>query len=211
MIEQTKEAVIRLTPRLIQIALQDIDSNVRIAALNVITLVDKTGVLQDEDAPSRFQIAKLIYDAEPRIRKAVGSFVKGLWEERIEELKSEWNSAPPRKKKRAEKAKVTNDEMDVMWGWKALAGILCEVAETLVSTGEIDEGESSKRGMGRAEAVVEALWTEFKGMQNWAGLGDYLLLDHSSEKEDMWLLAEGEEDLLIMVFIACVKQDHEVS
>jgi cohesin complex subunit SA-1/2 len=195
-------------------ALRDVDISVRVACLEVIALIDRTGILADDAPALRKAVPRLIFDAEPKVRKAVAGFVKGLWEEKVETLQNEWSGAAPRKRKRAEKAKIGDKEMNAMLGWKALAEILCEISETLSSTTDTEEDENGKKlggSTGRAEVAVEALWKELVELQDWKDLADYLLVDHSNYEEDMWLLAEGEEDLMIQVLIACIKQDAKAS
>jgi cohesin complex subunit SA-1/2 len=200
--ERLRTTTTRNAPRLIEMALRDVDLSVRIACIEVITLISGTGLLDDEGVEYRPKVARLMFDAEIKVRKAVGEFVRSLWEERVKELEANWSGAAVKAKKRAEKAGVA-DQMEKMPGWKALGEILCEVSESL------EAGEESKAS-GRAEAAVEALWKESGELQKWEDLADYLLLDHSGFETDKWLLAEGEEDFLIQVLIACVKQDERV-
>lgn len=208
---------LRLAPRLIDMALRDVDVNVRVTALHAIALIDKSGILADEGDNEREKVAQLVFDAEPKVRKAVGTFWKGLWEERVESLKSDWAGARGNKKKRAQG--ITGEAMDQLLEAKALATLLVDVAGGLEKS---DDVGTSRAGMllgmkkgdgtgGRAVAAVEALYAEFDILQDWERVVDYLLLDHSTCEQDMWLLNEEEEDMLLQIAIACVKTEDKVS
>jgi cohesin complex subunit SA-1/2 len=179
-------------------SLRDIDLNVRINALNLIADLDKTGIF-DEDPSQRPKITRLVYDSEPKIRKAVSGFFHGLWEQRVQDLKSAW-SGGRKKKGKAPK----EDEMEIRFGYKAIAILLLETARMLDPT-----NSDLARASSRATAAVEALWDQFEELQNWEELAEYLLLDHS--EEDSWLLEEDEETLLLSIFVACIKRDDTVS
>lgn len=211
-LNRARTVIARLTPRLIEMALRDIDTNVRSNALAVIADIDKSGILEDENGIPNLQISRLIFDKEPKVRRAVGGFVRSLWEQRVDSLKSEWSAAKPAIKKRA--GKVTDDEMEARFGYKALATLLLETAESIDKAG--DQAESSKQAerfnaalAGRATAAVEALWDTFEELEQWENLVEYLLLDHS-QAGDIWLLEEQEESLLLQVLVACIKWDNTV-
>ena len=194
-------------------ALKDIDLSVRTHALSVITALDKTGVLQDDHDEQRQLVARLVFDNEARIRKAVGGFFRGLWEERTEQLKTEWSSSRGHKKKRA--SGIVQGDMDRHLSWKALAGLLVEQSQILddasATAGPSRESSLSAGGLERAAAAVESLWGDFEELRDWEGLVDYLLLDHSTADEDAWLLNEDEENFMLQLLIACIKKEDKVS
>jgi len=179
-------------------SLRDVDLNVRVNALNLIADLDKTGVF-DEDTSQRSKISRLVYDSEPKVRKAVSGFFHGLWEQRIHDLKSAW-SGGRKKKGKAPK----EDEVETRFGYKAIAVLLLETARMLDPN-----GADLAKAASRATAAVEALWDQFEELQNWEELAEYLLLDHS--EDDAWLLEEDEETLLLSILVACIKRDDTVS
>ena len=211
-VSRARSVILRLTPRLVQIALRDVDLSVRVHALSVIAQIDEKGILEDADASQRPKVARLIFDREPRIRKAVSSFIRGLWKERVDQLKSEWTSARPNVRKRAGKA--TEDEMEERFSIKALASLLVETGDSLDESAETSRQGGMVAGVAqiitRAGAAVEALRGEFEQLlREWERLVEYLLLDHS-EGRDMWLLENDEETFMLQVLVACIKQDEEV-
>lgn len=179
-------------------SLRDVDLNVRVHALNLIADLDQTGVF-DEDTTQRSKITRLVYDSEPKVRKAVGGFFHGLWEQRVQDLKLAWNGG---RKKKGKAPK--DDELEIRFGYKAIAVLLLETARTLDPN-----GSDFAKAASRATAAVEALWDQFEELQNWEDLAEYLLLDHS--EDETWLLEEEEETLLLSILVACIKRDDTVS
>ncbi|RAL59285.1 hypothetical protein DID88_006998 [Monilinia fructigena] len=80
----------RFRPRIIEIATRDSDAAVRSHAVDLVDLLRKAGMLEPDDIDV---IGKLIFDSEPKVRKAVVSFfvenVKDVFDEKIEELGGE--------------------------------------------------------------------------------------------------------------------------
>ncbi|ORY35894.1 hypothetical protein BCR39DRAFT_512886 [Naematelia encephala] len=215
-IDSARTDAMRLGPRLVEMALRDVDTSVRINALTAITLIDKTGILRDgqDGQRRRAQVARLLFDQEPRVRKAAAGFVIGMWEEGEEELKLKWDGVRGNAKKRA--GKITDEQMLGYLEWKAFASILVQTADSLDAA---DDPSTSKQATlltspiqstDRASAAVEALYAEVESLQQWQGLVEYLLLDHSTADKDLWLLDEAEENFMLQILIACIKrQDKE--
>ncbi|KAL7422630.1 cohesin complex subunit [Cryptotrichosporon argae] len=196
-------AALRLISRLVEMALRDVDTSIRVNALKVITTIDETGVLQDEDEgqETRESVARLLFDVEPRVRRAVAPFVKNLWDERVAKLTTSFESYKGTKKKRAEAVGETAVQL------KPFATLLVETAKAIddEQPGSSKVALPASDGTTRAAAAVEALYDSFECLQDWQGLVDYLLLDHSSSDE--WLLEDDEEDFMIDVLVACIKRD----
>ncbi|OXG45753.1 cohesin complex subunit SA-1/2 [Cryptococcus neoformans Bt120] len=213
-INNARTLTMRLAPRVTEMATRDVDLSVRVVALQVITLIDRTGILQDEEDEERDKVAKLVYDQEPRIRKAAGAFILGLWEERKEGLKAVWSGLRANKKKRA--ANIAEDEMSNYLDWKSLAAVLLYTSKSL----DDDSSEQpsalksalfipslSNTQMTRATAAVESIGAEHELWKDWESLVDYLLVDHSTNEEDMWLLREDEETFMLQVLLACIERE----
>lgn len=186
--------------------LRDVDTAVRTNAVAVITAIERSGILNDDDNADekRVRVARLIYDTEPRVRKAVGGFVHAMWEEKVEELGRDVEALKGARKKRADK--VAEDDMQSRLKWKALASILVETSHSLDEQ-EQDPSTSKSQilpleGVGRdslltrATAAVESLQPEIDELQDWEALVEYLLLDHSASDEELWLLDDDEESMM---------------
>ncbi|WVQ70491.1 hypothetical protein IAR50_000010 [Cryptococcus sp. DSM 104548] len=215
-VNNARTLTMRLAPRVVEMATKDIDLSVRVAAIQIITHIDKTGILQDENDDLRDQIAKLIFDQEPRIRKAVGGYIVNLWEERKDGMKAVWSGLRVNKKKRA--GKTSEEEMSTRLEWKSLAALLVYTYRSLDFEAQQPEGTGRQSAllptpssplMTRATAAVEAISAEQEIWKDWESLADYLLLDHSTSEEDMWLLNEDEETFMLQIFLACIKHEDE--
>jgi cohesin complex subunit SA-1/2 len=213
-ISRARTVISRLAPRLIEMAIRDVDVNVRVHALSVITEIDKTGILEDDDEELRQRLVRLVFDHEAKVRKAVGGFVRGLWEQQREGLQAEVGNAKGNQKKRA--AGINDADMEKWLGYKAIARLLHETASELDRPNEDPQSSlvarttASAQAMTRATAGVEALWDSFEELQDWAELVEYLLQDHS-EHDDLWLLSEAEESLMLQILVACIKRGSSVS
>ncbi|KAJ4490347.1 hypothetical protein J3R30DRAFT_3693942 [Lentinula aciculospora] len=83
----------RFLPRLLEIARFDVDIGIRVAVMNVLGCVDELALLPEED---RSRLGTLVFSDENRVRKAVGRFVGGVWEEWVEEKLGEIEVQPSR-------------------------------------------------------------------------------------------------------------------
>ncbi|KAF7329868.1 SCD domain-containing protein [Mycena kentingensis (nom. inval.)] len=179
----------RFKPRLLEMAAKDVDATVRVAVIGVLEALGAAG-LDDEE---REQVALCVFDAEPRVRKAVGGFVRACWEEVVEDLLV------------GRTDKATEEEQNRA-GVKALAAVMVRWGAALdeaLSPDDDDndmevDGErrptkmkepgsltSAKQAdrMGRAGLAVEALWNDVEAINDWETQLDVLLLDHTSAEE----------------------------
>lgn len=80
----------RFRPRLVEMAIRDSEPHIRAATVELLGMVRETGLLEPDDIDN---VGRLIFDSEPRVRKAVAGFfadnVKDLFESVIEDLGGE--------------------------------------------------------------------------------------------------------------------------
>ncbi|KAF9463277.1 hypothetical protein BDZ94DRAFT_636599 [Collybia nuda] len=178
----------RFKPRLIEMATGDIELSVRVAVIQVLGALDGHSLLEDEE---REKLCLLVFDEEAKVRKAVSRFVKGVWEECLDERLVGKNKPTEEDRQRA--------------GVKALALLLVKWGKALDKLG--DEVEDSENGdipevggggvrtnsrrkevpalvameqKSRTALAVEAFWEEVDPVRDWEGLLDVLLMDHSA-------------------------------
>ena len=181
----------RFKGRLVQIATSDLELSVRVAAIQVLVAIDSHSLLEDEQ---RDELCLLVYDGEPRVRKAVAGFVRGVWEEAVEDRMVG-------RKSEGDKAKDTE-----RIGIKCLATLLVKwgkrTSKVLGSAEDLDSESDSEESpvedtknkdiarlvsahhKGRIALAVEALWDEVEAIGDWEMLLEHLLLDHSASVED---------------------------
>ncbi|KDQ56870.1 hypothetical protein JAAARDRAFT_36349 [Jaapia argillacea MUCL 33604] len=194
----------RFRARLGEMARGDIEVGVRVGAVKVLGMIDSYGLLdeerddQDEEGGGeREELVKLVFDEEGKVRKAVGGFVRGVWEECVES-------------RLVGRGKVGKEDRERA-GVKALGLLLVRWGRALDRDnergGEVEsqgsnDGDSDGRerrggrrggkggvaGMldvnkkGRIALAVEALWDEIEAVGDWETLLDVLLLDHSASE-----------------------------
>lgn len=181
----------RFKSRLLEMATSDIDLSIRVAVIRVLGDIESHFPLEEEE---KQKLCLLLFDEEPRVRRAVSSFVKMVWEEEVDER---LGHKPSEKDKERIRTKVLA-ELLVKWG-KALDNIAgdaegSEIGDEDPGTGESVNGRrQSKRrkelialvateDRGRISMAVEALWDEVVSVSDWQNLLELLLLDHSASE-----------------------------
>ena len=220
----------RFKPRLVEMATCDTELPVRVTVIHVLCAIDAHGLLEDEQ---REKLSLLVFDADAKVRRAVSDFVRGIWQEAVDE-------------RLVGKKRV--DERERAWaGHKALAQLLVQWCRTLDASSSNDaDGESSSQEDGpstrkdispivapqqksRIALAVEALWEEVPAVSDWSSMLALLLLDHSSGVEPLssnstvssrrkkpakdeapvdeaWRLEEIEESTLLEVLVSAVRK-----
>ncbi|KZV96026.1 hypothetical protein EXIGLDRAFT_833952, partial [Exidia glandulosa HHB12029] len=214
----------RFKGRLLEMATSDLEISIRVASIQVLSIIDSHSLLEDEQRES---LCLLVFDQEARIRKAISAFVKGVWSEDVENRLSGRSKATQKDTQRA--------------GIKALAVLLVQwtrVLEKLQNPAAQDADETTEQDVallvsptqkGRVAFAVEGLWDEIKAVPDWEGLLEHLLLDHSAHDEagtsvtpsrrkkatkasdeavdDAWRLEEDEESFILEVAVASLAKN----
>ncbi|KAF2260154.1 STAG-domain-containing protein [Lojkania enalia] len=214
----------RFRPRIVEMATRDADSGVRAAAVELLDVLREAGFLEPDDIDS---VGKLIFDAEPKVRKAVVGFfaetVTSAYELQVEDMGGEdaLEEALP--------AIEGDDEYShPRLEWLKLK---CLVEQLLAY--DVDESElpsqierlppsGSELGLvavgieSRFSLAAQALYDAVPEIREWALLAGYLLYDHSQtiqngtgEDVEMMLrqnckLEEREEIVLLDVLNSAV-------
>ena len=212
----------RFRPRLVEMATRDAETGVRVAALDLLELLRKAGVLEPDDIDT---ISKLIYDTDSRIRKAVVPFfvagVQESYESKIDDLGG--NETLDEGLPSAEE----DDYEQPTMAWLKLKSL----AEMLQSLDPDDDTPATiERGTGlesdtlvaagtesRCTLAAQALSAKMNELARWEIIAGCLLFDHShtaaaNEGEDIakqfqqqCLLTEKEEVVLLDVLNTSVK------
>lgn len=206
----------RFRPRMIEMATQDAEPAIRASAVELLDLVRELGMLEPDDIDT---IGKLIFDAEPRVRKAIAGFFAKNVQDLLESTLDEISGADGLDEVLGEE--VEDDYESPRKAWLKLK-CLAEVLESYDS-----ENEDQDLVKGDADALVavgvesrysmaaETMCTGIEEAKNWEVLAGYLLYDHSSaeQTEDdvqttfraRCQLNEKEERLLLELLNAAVK------
>ncbi len=221
----------RFKPRLVEMAVGDIELSIRVAVVQVLQTIESHGLLEDEQTQ---QLCLLVFDEEARVRRAVSGFVKGVWEQTVEERLV---------------GRKASDSDKLRAGVKALGMLIVNWGRALdkqAEEGDSQDGDDSDLGegsskrvrakevaslvgpnpKGRTALVVEALWDEVEPVRDWETLLDVLLLDHSATDEqsrpasrskgkqtasdetvdEAYRLEEVEEAVLLEMFVATLRK-----
>ncbi|KAJ5697944.1 hypothetical protein N7488_011628 [Penicillium malachiteum] len=207
----------RFRQRIVEIAVQDAEPTVRVAAVQLSMHMRDGGLLEPDDIDS---IGRLVFDLDPRVRKAAGQFfvanVNDAFESVTEEVEDEVNEMFP-----------DDDEEDYespkrLWiKIKCLADIFQAYDE---QEPEETETPATSRGLllgasagSRFALATEAIYPHMEELSQWQSLAGYLLYDHSQIDENpseddttgvirsLYKMQEGQESVLLEVLCASVK------
>lgn len=204
----------RFRPRLAEMATRDAEPGIRAATVDLLDLIRDTGLLEPDDIDA---IGRLVFDTEPRVRKAVAGFfaenINDLFESAVEDLGGEEGLAEAL----GEEVEDEYDNPRIAW-----LKLKCLV-EVLRSYDQEDE-ESQADGIetlnapgvdSRFSLAAQAIYEGVPEVKDWEVLAGYLLYDHSSVPQDAddtdvtfkarCQLNEREEILLLEVLNVAVK------
>jgi cohesin complex subunit SA-1/2 len=209
----------RFRSRIVEMGARDADVSVRVESIDLLDRLRLHELLEPDDIDT---VGRLIFDAEPRVRKAVGKFFVASIDDLYNTLTEDWDTdqyneaLPPMHE--ADGLGVASQS----WiKFKCLAQTLtnydarsesAESPETNVRTLASTEDAES-----RYMLATQSLYPHFKDLEHWESLAAYLLYDHSSisadaEDDDVaqavqgtYKLNDGEETVLLDVLYFSVK------
>ncbi|KAL8691472.1 MAG: hypothetical protein Q9218_003316, partial [Villophora microphyllina] len=172
----------KFRPRFVEMANQDAELHVRVATIEMLDLVREQGLLEPTDID---QIARLIFDTAPRVRKAVAGFfaenVSDLYESVVEELGGEEGIA---EMVGEEEPDDFNEPRKSWLMFKCLAEVMKFAAE------EDEDGEpffaqatetlTGSHADSRYTLAAQAVCQSVPNLEDWEVLAGYLLYDSSS-------------------------------
>ncbi|KAL4934841.1 hypothetical protein BDV06DRAFT_208186 [Aspergillus oleicola] len=209
----------RFRHRFVEIATHDSDVGMRTMAIELLDLIRDAGLIEPTDVDT---IGRLIFDSEPRVRKAAGPFfvanVQDVFDSTIEEVADEVNE-------------VFGDDEDEddfespkrSWvKFKCLADII-QAYDTPEDEAAPETTTTSRDALSGAPMdsrfvlATEAVYPHFGELTNWQSLAGYLLFDHSQFLDDpsendasgtvknLYKMQEGQEIILLEVLCCAVK------
>ncbi|KAJ5897619.1 hypothetical protein N7504_007907 [Penicillium tannophilum] len=207
----------RFRQRIVEMAVQDAEIAVRIAAVELLIHLRDGGLLEPDDIDS---IGRLVFDVDPRIRKTAGQFfvanVQDAFESMTEEVEDELNEMfPDDDEDDYESPKRSWIKFkclaDIFQAYDAEEGGQSEVSIT--SRGVLSGAPANSRFV----LATEAIYLHMGELSQWQSLAGYLLYDHSQIADDppeddttgivrnLYKMQEGLESILLEVLCASVK------
>ena len=210
----------RFRPRMVEMAARDAETGVRVDALGLLEVLRSAGLLEPDDIDT---ISKLIYDTDPRIRKAVVPFfvasVTDICDAKIDELGGQ---------EALEEALPGDDGDDyesprLLWlKLKSLAEHMhsLDPEEAVLTT--IERGAGGEKDFliaagtdSRVTLATQAIMPTMTDMEKWECIAGFLLFDHSQSAEttddvvtqfnQQCQLTDKEEVILLDVLNTSVK------
>jgi cohesin complex subunit SA-1/2 len=212
----------RFRPRMVEMATHDAETNVKAAAVQLLDTLREAGFLEPDDVDS---VGKLIFDSEPKVRKAVTGFfaetINSVYEQMVEDMGGQ---------EALDEALEDEDEesRNPRLEWLKLKCL----AEQLVAY-DSDDTENATQSQrhgpsgtdltqranfeSRFYLAAQSLYDAIPELRSWEVLANYLIHDHSQsvqngggEDAEAMLkenckLSEREETVLLDVLTASVK------
>lgn len=209
----------RFRSRLVEMGARDADIGVRTEAIELLDRLRDAELLEPDDIDT---IGRLIFDVEPRVRKAVSKFfvanLDDLYKASIEEIDSEQYEATLPK---------TVESENYLTPSQAWIRFKCLV-QMLGGYDADGESEEDGRDQSKEEIIGEnsdsrymlatlAIFPHMEDLQNWESLAGYLLYDHSQVNtradhtdvalavQSCYKLESGEERILLDVLYTSAK------
>ena len=208
----------RFRSRMVEMGARDADLSVRAESIELLDRLRNAELLEPDDIDT---IGRLIFDSEPRVRKAVAKFfvsnVEDLYIGCIEDWdKSEYKAALP--------SKVAGDEyQSPIQAWIKFKCI-AQTLESYEASSQSEHGEDNPGTLryddwdSRYMLATQSIYPHLKELHEWESLAGYILYDHSSipaetnGSQDMsqavqgvYKIAAGEEIVLLDVLFFSVK------
>lgn len=209
----------RFRQRMVEMAAQDADVGVRALAVELLDLIRDAGLIEPGDIDI---IGRLVFDSEPRVRKAAGRFfvanIQDVFDSITDEVSDEIND-------------LFGDEDDDSitspkrsWiKFKCLADVL-QVYDTQENESKSGRSMAASRDIlsgvplgSRFILATEAIYPHLEELSHWQALAGYLLYDHSQITDasagddtagvirNLYKMQEGQEVILLEVLCSAVK------
>ena len=199
----------RFRERMVEMALRDSEVSIRAATIELLCLVREASLLEGDDIDS---VGRLIFDAEPSVRKAVASFFAASVQDTFEVLKSEVESDESI-------AEMLQNENDADFDSPRLAWLKLKIvvqqlgiydsegAESASDDGQVPASGANSRYAYAAQTVCDK--NGIREAEEWEAVAGYLLYDFSvasSAFEEQFQLTEKDQIFLLEVLNASVKR-----
>lgn len=213
----------RFRARIVEIATRDAYTNIRASAVELLDTLREAGFLEPDDIDV---VGKLIFDSEPKVRKAVVGFfaenVNAAYEIQIEDMGGQ--DALDEALSQPDDEEYANPRLDWL-KMKCLVEQLLSYDEDTGLPSQIERVTPYGAELGLVAAGIEsrfslaaqALYDEIPELRSWEVLAGYLLYDHSQTPEDVagddveamlrrnCKLSEQEETALLDILNATVR------
>ncbi|KAJ4290500.1 cohesin complex subunit [Kalmusia sp. IMI 367209] len=200
----------RFRARIVEIATRDAHTNIRASAVELLDILREAGFLEPDDIDT---VGKLIFDSEPKVRKAVVGFfaenVNGAYDLIIEDMGGQ--EALDEALAQPDDEEYENPRLEWL-KMKCLAEQLLSYDEDTGLPSQIERVTPYGTELGLVAAGIEsrfslaaqALYDAVPEIRSWEVLAGYLLYDHSQTSTDV-----AGDDAEAMLRRNCKLEEHE--
>ena len=207
----------RFRTRMIEMATQDVDPIIRASTVELLDLIRKIGLLQPDDIDT---IGKLIFDSEPRVRKAIAPFFTANVDDTLEVVLDELGGAELIDESMGEDP---DDYERLRKGWlrlKCIAEVLDSYDDEASEENAMVSGMESLMAVGDLESryslAAKVVCEGDEAARAWEVIAGFLLYDMSQTSQvptddpvdalkKRCQLSEKEEKLLLEVLLVAVR------
>ncbi|KAH1778962.1 hypothetical protein KXX07_003643 [Aspergillus fumigatus] len=209
----------RFRQRMVEMAAHDADVGVRASSIELLDLIREAGLLEPADIDT---VGRLVFDVEPRVRRAAGPFfvanVEDVFESTTEEVGDEMNEMF------GDEDEDDYESPKRSWiKFKCLVDILQAYDEQENELAPERKSSTARDALfgasldSRFVLATEAIYPHFAELSQWQSLAGFLLYDHSQIPDDptgdsatgmvkkLYKMQEGQEVILLEVLCCAVK------
>ncbi|OAP57438.1 hypothetical protein AYL99_08176 [Fonsecaea erecta] len=207
----------RFRTRLVEMGAKDADINVRVEAIELLDRLRDAELLEPDDID---EIGRLIFDSEPRIRKAVAKFfvanIEDLYRATIEDFdESQYDAALPDTEDVEDFLVPTRSWIKFKCLGSVLAGYDNDEESTDATT--VQPLPVNSISDSRYTLATQSIFPHMAELHHWENLAGYLLYDHTSipsegddddidfQVQQAYKLGAGEDTILLDVLHAAFK------
>jgi len=207
----------RFRGRLVEMSVQDSEVSIRASTVELLDIIRKTGLLEPDDIDA---VGRLIFDTEPRVRKAVAGFFAENINDLFENTLEDFGGADGLTEILGEEVEDDYDTPKMRWlklkcVAEALQSYDAEDGEEDETAREVDSGLLSIGVESRYALAAQTIYDGIAEAKEWEVLAGYLLYDFSTADQDKvdpeatfrsrCQLTEREEILLLEILNVSVK------
>lgn len=204
----------RFRQRIVEMAAQDADAGVRTSVVELLDLVRDAGLIEPSDIDI---VGRLVFDSEPRVRKAAGRFfvanIQDVFDSITEEVTEEINDL------------FGEDDDDLTSPQRSWIKFKC--LTDVLQAYDTQENELKSRRPAPRDTLsgasvdsrfvlaTESIYPHLTELSQWQSLAGYLLYDHSQISDatddttgvvrNLYKMQEGQEVILLEVLCCAVK------
>lgn len=207
----------RFRPRLVEIATKDADISVRVSAISAIEMLRVNGMLDPDEIDS---VGRLIFDSDPRVRKAVVNFFTACVRELVEAKTEEMGGTDAVEE--AFGSVEADDYQTPRAEWvniKCLAENLAAYDAQIEASGVQEPAAAYDMSTAllqsalpdtRISLAAQVLYERMPEVKDWEAIAGYLLHDHTTSAKSKAKRGKASAESVVKSAIAPVEEEEAI-